>query len=157
MNMMLRRAAVAALLAASVACGSAQPTAPTQSNAPSITPAPAAPAPAVIPPLSGPSRTFVFARELTYGVTNYTSHSRFVLYDDGAFALQYTSLGIEYHGAYTEANGVITFQWEGWSGMGSWGATGVLNGNSLTVQYNFVMQMNDFEDAVYALDPAPPR
>ncbi len=52
---------------------------------------------------------------------------------------------------HTEANGVMNFQWEGWSTAGPWGATGTVNGNSLTVQYNAVMEWSDFEDAVYAL------
>jgi hypothetical protein len=71
--------------------------------------------------------------------------------DNGAFALQYASLGIEYRGGYTESNGVITFQWEGWSVAGPWGATGTLKDGSLTVQYNLIMQLTDFEDAVYGL------
>ena len=32
-------------------------------------------------------------------------------------------------------------------------ATGVLDGDSLTVQYNLIMQQVDFEDAVYVLTP----
>jgi hypothetical protein len=75
--------------------------------------------------------------------------ARFVIYDNGAFVLQYVSLGIEYRGGYTESDGVITFQWEGWSSAGAWGATGTLNDGSLTVRYNLIMQLSDFEDAVY--------
>ena len=101
------------------------------------------------PPLSGLSRTFTFNRELTYHLTDYTKQSRFVLYDNGAFVLQYVSLGGEYRGGYTESNGVITFQWEGWSIAGAWGATGTLKDGSLTVQYNLIMQLSDLEDAVY--------
>jgi hypothetical protein len=89
--------------------------------------------------------------ELTYPVRDYTKQSRFVVYDDGAFALQYVSLGIEYRGGYTESNGVVTFQWEGWSTAGPWGATGTLKDGSLTVQYNLIMGLSDFEDAVYGL------
>jgi hypothetical protein len=104
--------------------------------------------------LSGPARTFVFDRELSYGVSDYTKKSRFVLYDNGAFVLQFLSLGeAGYRGAYEEANGVITLQWEGWSTAGPWGATGTLKGDSLTVQYNLIMQMTDFEDAVYVRMP----
>jgi hypothetical protein len=102
--------------------------------------------------LSGPSRTFIFDRELSYRVSDYTRTSRFVLYDNGAFVLQYPSLGEGgYRGRYTDANGVITFEWEGWSVAGPWGATGTLKGDSLTVQYNLIMQLTDFEDAVYVL------
>ena len=43
------------------------------------------------PPLSGPSRTFIFDGELTYPVRDFTRKSRFVLYDNGAFVLQYPS------------------------------------------------------------------
>jgi hypothetical protein len=84
-----------------------------------------------------------------YPVRDYTKNSRFVLYDNGAFALQYVSVGGEYRGGYTEANGGITFEWEGWSAAGAWGATGTVNGGSLTVRYNDIMQLTDFEDAVY--------
>jgi hypothetical protein len=101
--------------------------------------------------LSGRSRTFIFDRGLSYPVSGYTNESRFVLYDNGAFVLQYVGLGIEYRGGYTEVNEVINFQWEGWSTAGPWGATGTVNGTSLTVRYNAVMQWSDFEDAMYAL------
>jgi hypothetical protein len=82
-------------------------------------------------------------------VSNYTKESRFVLYDNGAFVLQYVGLGGGYRGGYTEANGVIVFEWEGWSAAGPWGATGTVKGDSLTVQYNLIMQLTDFEDAAY--------
>jgi hypothetical protein len=64
--------------------------------------------------------------------------------------LHYPSLGGGgYRGGYEDANGVITFVWEGWSAAGPWGAAGTLKGDSLTVQYNQVMQLTDFKDAVY--------
>ena len=51
--------------------------------------------------LSGPSRTFVFDRELSYRVSDYTKMSRFVLYDNGAFVLRFPSLGEGgYRGGY---------------------------------------------------------
>jgi hypothetical protein len=103
--------------------------------------------------LSGPSRTFTFAHDLATAPRDYTTKSRFVLYANGAFALQYVSLGLEYHGAYTESNGVINFAWEGSSIAGAWGATAALNDGSLTVRYNLIMQLSDFEDAVYGLQP----
>jgi hypothetical protein len=49
---------------------------------------------------------------------------------------------------------VITFDWEGWSAAGPWGATGSIRGDSLTVEFNLIMQLTDFEDAVYALVPS---
>ena len=104
--------------------------------------------------LSGPSRTFVFDRELSYRVSDYTKKSRFVLYDNGAFVLQFPSLGEGgYRGGYQDANGVITVRVGRLERGGPWGATGTLKGDSLTVQYNQIMQMTDFEDAVYVLIP----
>jgi len=104
--------------------------------------------------LSGPSRSFAFDRELSYRVSDYTKMSRFVLYDNGASVLQFPSLGEGgYRGGYTDANGVITFEWEGRNVAGSWGASGTLKGDALTVQYNPMMQLSDFEDAVYVRIP----
>ena len=74
-----------------------------------------------------------------------------MLYDNGAFALQYTSPIGEYRGGWTQADGVITFAWEGWNITGPWGATGTLQSGMLTVQYNDIMMWSDFEDAVYRL------
>jgi len=145
----LSRATVVCLALFAMACGRSTPTGPT-SQVP-IVPSTPAPAPTNFPPQSGPSRTFTFDHELNYGVSDYTKHSRFVLYDDGAFALQYPSLSAEYRGAYTESNGNINFQWEGWSLAGPWGATGTVADGSLTVKYNLIMDLSGFENAVYGL------
>jgi len=105
--------------------------------------------------LSGPSRTFVFEHSLSNHVSDYTKNSLFILYDNGAFVLQYPTVngGGGYPGRYTESNGVMAFAWEGWNIAGPWAATGTLNGNSLTVNYNSIMQGSDFEDAAYMLRP----
>jgi hypothetical protein len=73
------------------------------------------------------------------------------LYDNGAFVLEFPvcSCPGAYRGTYTEANGIITFMWEGWSIAGPWGATASLEGDMLAVRYNPIMQLSDFEDAVY--------
>jgi hypothetical protein len=66
--------------------------------------------------------------------------------------LQYPSLGEGvYRGGYKDAGAVITFDWEGASGAGSWGATGTLEGDLLPVGYNEIMQHSDFEAASYVL------
>jgi hypothetical protein len=135
----------------SIACGRSAPIAPTASSQRPAVPSTPAPSPSNFPPLSGLARTFAFNHELTYHLTDYTKQSRFVLYDNGAFVLQYPSLGLEYRGGYMESSGVITFQWEGGSTGGAWGATGTLKDGSLTAQYNLIMQLSDFEDAVYGL------
>ncbi len=153
MNTTVRRGAAVFLVVLSTACGSSAPTSPTAIPQPLPTPAPpTAPPTRAFPPLSGPSRTFAFDRELSYRVRDYTKRSSFVLYDNGAFVLRYGGPG-EYRGGYTVADGVITFDWEGWSAAGPWGATGTIRGDSLTVEYNLIMQLTDFEDAVYAQVP----
>jgi hypothetical protein len=123
---------------------------PTMSTVP-VTPTPVRPV-SNFPPLIGPSRTFVFDQEAGHPVNIGTEQSRFVLYDNGAFVLRYPNLvGVGYRGSYETTNGTIAFEWEGWSTAGSWGATGTLNGDRLTVRYNLIMQLSDFEDAIYRL------
>jgi hypothetical protein len=96
----------------------------------------------------------MFDRELLYPVQDYTRGSRFVLYDNGAFVLQYPTLGEGgYRGGYKSANGLIMFDWQSSSVAGLWGATGTVNGDALTIRYNLIMQQTDFEDAVYVLRP----
>jgi hypothetical protein len=143
------RAVLVTLLVLSTGCGGS--TTPTSPFVP-VEPVPA-PLPN-FPPLSGPSRIFTFSRGLDEPVQQYTKQSRFVLYDNGAFVLQYLNNPIcncdgTYRGVYKDANGAITFEWEGWSVAGPWGATATLEGDSLTVRYNVIMMLSDFEDAVY--------
>jgi hypothetical protein len=147
-TVLVRYALITTLLAVT-ACGASAPTSP--GAAPTPTPPAAIPAP-VFPPPSGPSRLFAFDHESDYRVSDYTRESRFVLYDNGAFVLQYGGRG-EYRGAYTDSNGSLTFDWEGSSVAGPWRATGTLAATQLTVRYNGVMQVSDFENAVYALVP----
>ena len=149
MNVAVGRGALVALLAIATACSEVTPpTAPTPTaDSTTSTPAPGSgPAPRGFPDVSEPARIFV----AVYGP------SRYVLYDDGRFALQYSSANqsfFEYRGVYKEANALITFEWEGWSTAGPWGATGSLSGDSLTVRYNLIMQLSDFEDGVYIRTP----
>ena len=58
-------------------------------------------------------------------------------------------IGIQYKGWYAQTNNSVSFTWEGWSTAGPWGANGTLRGDTLTVGYNPVMSLTDFEDAVY--------
>jgi hypothetical protein len=131
------------------ACGSDPPTIPTAIDEPTVLLAPT-PRPS-FPASSGPSRVFTFDRGVAPRVADYTRHSQFSLYDNGAFALRYVSTGAEYRGGYTESDGVITFEWEGWSRAGPWRATATLTSDTLSVSYNTIMQLTDFEDAVYRL------
>ena len=88
------RGAAVVLVVFFVACGSSAPTSPSRTGQP-VTPAPPTlptPQPSIdFPPLSGPSRTFIFDGELSYHVRDFTKNSRFVLYDNGALELQYPS------------------------------------------------------------------
>jgi hypothetical protein len=91
---------------------------------------------------------------------DYTRNSRVVLYDNGAFVLQYpptSSYDGRFPGAYRDANGVIMLLFKSSSGRSvdeAWDdATGTLRGDSLTIQYQESMQHADFENAVYVLMP----
>ena len=155
------RSAILAFLVCSVACGSSGPTSPSrisESQPPPSPPPARRPRPPIsFPPASGPSRTFIFDSELAYPVRDFTRKSRFVLYDNGAFVLQYppSSLGDgTFRGQYRDANGVIMFlfEFQGRSVDDAWDdATGTLKGDSLTVEYQESMQHADFENAVYVL------
>jgi hypothetical protein len=109
---------------------------------------------ASFPPVTGTARVFNFLSQSSYAISGFTTRSRYVLYDNGTFVLQYADNGgFEYRGRYTEVNSIITFEWEGWSAAGPWGATGTLRGETLTLAYNPVMTLSDFEDAVYLRKP----
>ena len=107
-------------------------------------------------PTGGPARIFDYASAAA-PVSDYTRASRFVLYDNGTFELQLAEPGsgriFAYTGRYSEGSSVVTFDWDGWSSAGPWGATATLDGKSLAVQYNVIMQLTDFDNAVYVLVP----
>ena len=159
MDTNVRYGAVVILSVLLAACGSSGPTSPTGTNPLPAPPRPTPPSNISFPPLSGPSRTFLFDRELSYRVSDFTWNSRFVLYDNGAFVLQYPSSSFgdgRFRGAYQEANGVLMFlfEFQGRSVGTPWiDATATLKGDSLTVQYPESMHHADFEDAVYVLMP----
>ena len=86
--------------------------------------------------------------------------SRYVVYDDGTFGLQFASrrVGImEYHGVYTRRDSLIEFKFLVAPGPPS--ATGVLHGDSLAIKYASSL-WEDFVDGVYvrqrASAPSPP-
>jgi len=155
MNTTVRRGIGIGLLGLLAACGSSGPTAPTQPPPPS-TLATWTPPVTYFPPPSGPSRTFIFDRELSGWVNDYTRASRFVLYENGAFERK--TFGDVSEGAYQDADGIIGFLFAGRPGeprIGNPGedATGTLQGDSLTVQYTQVQPEDGFQDAVYVLIP----
>ena len=140
---------VVALVLGGACSGTVTPTAPTPTPSPSPSPSP----PPIVPGVAPPAGTYVFT-DTGVKVASYTQRSRFVLGDDGRFALQYEGLA-EYRGTYSyaEATGTITFGWEGWSTAGPWGATGAVRDDVLTVSFNIVMQLSDFENASYKRVP----
>ena len=82
--------------------------------------------------------------------------SRYVFYADGTFGLQFSSARagfFEYRGRYARTDARITFDWDGWSIAGPWGATGTLSGDTLRVEYNTIMQATDFVDGMYVRVP----
>jgi len=154
---------LAALLCAVMtvaSCGdgvrSAAPTAPAPLPTAAIvpTPQPAPPRIGSYPPITGPGRIFVYRDSPYPRVQDYTLNSRFVLYDDGHFALQFDrpAPGGEYRGTYAVNGRTVDFKWEGWSVAGPWGADATLEGDVLSVRYNLIMQLTDFEDANYLRD-----
>lgn len=150
-----RRRAAVALLAVSTACGGSAPSSPSgMTPSPSLQP-PTLANPISFPPLEGAYRTFTFARELAYPVREFTRQSPFVLYDNGAFVLQYppSSIGSgTYRGQYRHADGTLMFLFEfnGRSVDAAWDdATGSLTSDALTIRYHIQMEQSDFENAVY--------
>jgi hypothetical protein len=166
--------ALGTLITFSAACAEpARPAAPpAASPRDPVTPAPPAPAPPVpaepwpaappFPALARPGE--VYSGPDTLYHVFHASHSsrlasRYVLYADGTFVLQFSSVGSglgEYRGRYARADARVTFDWDGWSTAGPWGATGTLRGDTLRVTYNDVMHWSDFIDGVYVRAPDAP-
>jgi len=158
------RALLGVLLVFSVSCTSA--TDATTSGEPPNQPPPvppATPAPAPrFPDLSRPGVIYagddglydVFVR-----MHGSRLASRYVLYDDHTFELQFSSARFgffAYTGRVAKADSRLTFDWDGWSAAGPWGASATVRGDSLDVEYNLVMQLTDFIDGVYVRVPAAP-
>jgi hypothetical protein len=150
--------AVGALLSLSAGCKDAVQPEPPVIEAPVAAPAPPLAAPPDFPALARPGEIYNEGAVSIYGYPGSDAYhdgrlvSRYVLYQDSSFALQFSSprSGIfEYLGRYSRADSVITFDWDGWSIAGPWGATGTLRGDSLDVKYNIIMQLSDFVDGVY--------
>jgi hypothetical protein len=77
----------------------------------------------------------------------YAGGSRFVLYGDGTFDLQYAIGG--YSGRYSRADSTLAFQFDALNTLGPWRAVGAVHGDTLAVKFNDFMQMTDFEDGAY--------
>jgi len=111
---------------------------------------PAAPVVPAFPPLAKAGQVFAEPPGL------YASHSaqhvsRFVLYDDGTFELQFVrgSAPMTFKGRYERDASSIAFHWDDWPTTESWYATGTLDGDRLTVTYSPEMSLSDFADGTY--------
>ena len=115
-----------------------------------VVPAGKAPPTEGFQPLKKPGTIYLAADSLYRVSQGYPSNldTRFVLYDDGSFVLEFPPGG-GYGGRYTRADSVVTFAWDGRSAAGPWGATGILRGDDLQVQYNSVMLLTDFMNGTY--------
>lgn len=92
-----------------------------------------------------------------------TGRQRFVLFANGAFSLQFvrengavpSASSFEYAGRFSRADSVVKFEFAASNTAGAWTATAVVHGDSLSVEFNVVMQLADFEDGLYVHAPQP--
>jgi hypothetical protein len=104
------------------------------------------------PEASGPGRIFNFSSRDRYPVSPRTIQSRFVLYDDSTFSLQFRGEPDGYHGRYTEDGRDLSLvSMPPSPRFSAWRATGTLDGLVLTVRYWPEDHWLHLEDAVYTL------
>jgi hypothetical protein len=89
---------------------------------------------------------YVYSGPLSHPVRGFTTTSKFVLYDNGAFYLEYAGISHRYHGVYQQENNRISFDL---NADGRPDASGDRHGELLEVRYSESMHHADFEDAVY--------
>ena len=159
-----RPGALAALLTLSVGCAdSAPPSAPlllpsNEPAAPQAPPGPPAAAPA-FPALQRKGEIYTGPDDLyDFAIATHGGHlaSRFILYEDGTFGLQFSSVAwgfFEYTGRFTRDGSRIVFDFDMGSTSGQTMAIGTLDGDYLGVAYNLDMSLSDFVDGVYVRSP----
>jgi hypothetical protein len=111
---------------------------------------PAAPFVPVFPALEKAGQVYAEPPGL-YANYGSQSVSRFVLYDDGTFELQFVrgSAPLTFKGRYERDAAGIRFEWDDWMTTEAWYTTGQLDGDRLTVKYSAAMSLSDFEDGTY--------
>lgn len=104
------------------------------------------------PPVSASALVYERMR-YTHGWSTLAHHGRlderYVLHEDGTFGLQFFSRRFgffEYPGAYSLVGGKLLLDFASDS---RWEATGTRRGDCLTVEYNLIMGLSDFEDGEY--------
>ncbi|HXG69857.1 MAG TPA: hypothetical protein VNJ04_04505 [Gemmatimonadaceae bacterium] len=99
------------------------------------------------------------ASDSLYGSSTYHGSrlgSRFILYGDGTFALQFSSKNhpfFEYLGRYVAVDSMLSLTFN--ADNGKWTATATLQSDSLAVRYSAVALMDDFVDGVYVRSSGP--
>ena len=138
---MTRYAPLIGVLMLGLACGTEPPTAPSRVAARPIITQPPAPPPQ---PVGQPVATYVFSGPLDYPVSDVTTGSQYLLYENGVFGLRYDAFAHVYLGTYRQNDTTIGFSFDGHEG-----ATGTFQGDRLAIVYTELMQHSDFENAVY--------
>jgi hypothetical protein len=136
------------------ACSREAPTLVSPGRPAGPVPAPTPPGVNTFPPLSKPGA--IYDR---VGGSSLPGRSRYVIYVDGTFSLQFAGADSgfgEYLGHYSlepslYSSGESSIQFSFNASAGEWLATGVARGDSIVVRYNFVMALSDFEGGVYRL------
>jgi len=146
MRLCIVRSLAAAVTAATiVSCGSSETSAPTAPNQP-VAPKP------IVPTPSTPAILGIYDR-LTPSVIVGTS--RYVLYQDSSFALEYNTGGASYRypGRFTRADSLVRFTFTVPVTAEPWVADAILKGDVLAVQYNTLMVLSDCENGEYLREP----
>ena len=146
-----------AVISLMTGCNSSPPTAPAP-----LPPGPATPTPGPtsgtfsFPELTRPATVYLQAEPDAFVYNNRGLKSRYVLYDDGTFALQFADVDgkvYEYLGRYLLAGADVSFAFWQESLAGPYGATATIAGDRLSVRYSDIMHESDFIDAVYVRTP----
>lgn len=152
--------ALGALLALSAGCADSTGPPPPAAAPPLAEPAaPPQPGLRAFPPLSRPGDVYDGNPGIYQAARAYhggTLASRYVLYEDGTFGLQFLSPAFgfhEYAGRYAHRQPGISLGFYDGNTAGPWFATATLRGDSLAVEYNLVMYLADFLDGVYVRSP----
>ena len=120
------------------------------------------PKPSEWPALDRPATVFhevgaIYASVESYHYHQGTPYSRFVLYEDGDFALQFISPRVgffAYPGWYTRRDSVVSFRFV--NTVTTWIAVGRVRGDSLLLRYNDYMLHSDFVDGSYVREASVP-
>jgi hypothetical protein len=136
------------------ACAADAPTDTRGQNPPTHPSAPG-PVPTPVPMTEFPQLTRAGAIYYRTTASFIPGESRYVIYDDGTFSLQYLRPDwgfFEYPGRYLRADSVLTLDFNDADTAGLWQARGVFAPDAtLTVAYNAVMIGADFEDGKYGV------